>query len=41
MEAEADWIKIFLEMQEGISSFKKPLRTLDKQGKCWPHVRAM
>ena len=26
-------------MQGEIVTFKKPLRTLDKQGQCWKHVR--
>ena len=35
----AQWGNIFLQMQGEISAFKKPLRTLDKNGQCWKHVR--
>ena len=28
-------------MQDSIGTFKKPLRTLNKKGKCWKYVREM
>ena len=37
--ATANWGEIFSQMQGEISIFKKPLRTLDKNGECWKHVR--
>ena len=37
--ASGNWSEIFLQMQGEITAFKKPLRTLDKQGQCWKHVR--
>ena len=37
--ASGNWSEIFLQMQGEIVTFKKPLRTLDKQGQCWKHVR--
>ena len=39
--ATANWGQIFVQMQGEISTFKKPLRTLDKNGECWKHVRDM
>ena len=39
-KASADnWTEIFIQMQGEITTFKKPLRTLNKQGQCWKHVR--
>ena len=38
-KATDNWSAIFIQMQGEISTFKKPLRTLDKQGLCWKHVR--
>ena len=35
----ADWSRIFIDMQGKIDAFKKPLRTLDKQGDCWKHTK--
>ena len=37
--SDDNWSELFLQMQAEISSFKKPLRTLDKEGQCWKHVR--
>ena len=34
-----DWSDIFIQMQGEISTFKKSLRTLDREGQCWKHVR--
>ena len=34
-----NWQQTFISMQEKTDTYKKPLRTLDKKGKCWSYVR--
>ena len=38
-KASDNWGQTFIRMQGETSAFRKPLRTLDKQGQCWKHVR--
>ena len=35
----SDWNQIYMNMQEKVDSFKKPLRTLDQKGQCYKHVK--
>ena len=39
IKGTAKWSGVFNQMQESITTFKKPLRTLDNNGACWKHTK--